>query len=289
MLHSVTKAKYILTLSCRDVKGIVAAVSGFLASNDGFILESAQFGDASTGRFFMRTVFEPGKDTSAFPMLKDNFSPVAEHFSMDWELYDTSRKPRVMLMVSKQGHCFNDILHRHGTGALPIEIPAVISNHADLKEMADWHKIPFYHMPVTPETKQEQEAQVLQLVTKLEIDLVVLARYMQILSPELSGMLYGKAINIHHSFLPSFKGAKPYHQAYDRGVKLIGATAHYVDNKLDEGPIIEQEVIRVDHTHTPQELVALGCDIENLVLARAIKYHIEKRVILNDTKTVVFK
>lgn len=283
------KARYILTLSCRDVKGIVAAVSGFLAHNDGFILESAQFGDDSTGRFFMRTFFQAGADTPAIERLRENFTAVATDFAMDWELYDTSRKPRVLIMVSKQGHCLNDILHRHFTGSLPIEIPAVISNHTALEEMAHWHKIPFHHLPVTPLNKPQQEQHILSLMDTLKIDLVVLARYMQILSPELSARLYGKAINIHHSFLPSFKGAKPYHQAYDRGVKIIGATAHYVDNKLDEGPIIEQEVIRVDHTHTPQELVALGCDIENLVLAKAIKYHIEKRVIINDTKTVVFR
>lgn len=281
--------KYILTLSCQDTKGIVAAVSGFLLHNDGFILESAQFGDNSTGRFFMRTVFQTGASTPSFEQLKENFHSISGGFSMNWELHDTSQKMRVLIMVSKQGHCLNDILHRYGTGSLPIEIPAVVSNHQSLQDMVTWNKIPFHHLPVTAETKHLQEAEILKLIDTLNIDLVVLARYMQILSPELSEKLYGKAINIHHSFLPSFKGAKPYHQAYDRGVKLIGATAHYVDHKLDEGPIIEQEVIRVDHAHTPQELVALGCDIENLVLAKAIKYHLQKRVIINDTKTVIFK
>ncbi len=289
MVAAPSVVPYILTLSCHDVKGIVAAVSGFLARHDGFILESAQFGDASTGRFFMRTVFQAGDSTPSVDMLREKFSLIASQFAMRWELYDTSRKPRILVMVSKQGHCLNDILHRRFTGTLPIDIPAVISNHQALEEMAAWHKIPFHHLPVTPDNKHEQEQQVMRLIQTLEIDLVVLARYMQILSPALSELLYGKAINIHHSFLPSFKGAKPYHQAYDRGVKLIGATAHYVDNTLDEGPIIEQEVIRVDHTQTPQQLVAQGCDIENLVLARAIKYHIERRVIINDTKTVVFK
>jgi formyltetrahydrofolate deformylase len=280
--------KYILTLSCHDVKGIVASVSDFLFKNEGFIIESAQFGDPSTGMFFMRTVFETPANVPE-DALRERFLVVAEKFSMAWNLHDTRKKQRVLLMVSKQSHCYNDILHRYFTGSLPIEIPAVISNHRDLEEMTHWHKIPYYYMPVTAETKAAQEAQVLELVQKLDIDLVVLARYMQILSPRLSSKLYGRAINIHHSFLPSFKGAKPYHQAYDRGVKLIGATAHYVSDNLDEGPIIDQEVIRVDHTHTPAELVALGCDVENQVLARAMKYFLEQRIILNGNKTVVFR
>lgn len=283
-----TSKRYILTLSCHDVKGIVASVSNFLLKNDGFIIESAQFGDPSTGIFFMRTVFEITSSHSV-DELEQRFKRVAEQFTMHWNLYDTGKKKRVLLMVSKQGHCYNDILHRYFTKTLPIEIPAVVSNHRTLEEMTQWHKIPYYYLPVMPETKADQEEKVLGLVEEHNIDLVVLARYMQILSPELSGKLYGRAINIHHSFLPSFKGAKPYHQAYDRGVKLIGATAHFVSDNLDEGPIIDQEVIRVDHTHTPEELVALGCDVENLVLARAMKYFVEQRIIVNGNKTVVFR
>ena len=282
--------RYILTLSCHDVLGIVGQVAGFLSSHDCFIVESAQFGDFSTGRFFMRTVFDAGpKAPSTSETLAAAFRAIAEPFRMDWDLYDTNYRQKVVLLVSKQSHCLNHILHRHQTGALPIDIPAILSNHSDLEELASWHKIPFIHLPVSPETKMMQEKKIWELVQKYETDLVVLARYMQILSSDLCRKWAGKAINIHHSFLPSFKGAKPYHQAFDRGVKLIGATAHYVTEDLDEGPIIEQEVARVDHTHTPESLVALGWDIENQVLARAIKYHIERRVLLNGHKTVVFK
>lgn len=285
-----TAKKYILTLSCQDVRGIVAAVSGFLFEHDGFIIESAQFGDASTGRFFMRTEFEAGPRTPDEENLKKIFhDQVGDRFRMSWQLRDTSRKARVVVMVSKFGHCLNDLMHRYLTGTLPIEIPAVISNHPDLKEVVEWHKIPFYHLPLEQGQKPEQEARVLDVVQRHGADVVVLARYMQILSPELSRALMGRAINIHHSFLPSFKGARPYHQAFDRGVKLIGATAHYVTDDLDEGPIIDQEVSRVDHTYTPDRLSAVGRDIECVVLARALKYHIEHRVILNGHKTVVFK
>lgn len=281
--------RYILTLSCTDVIGIVAKVAGFLLENDCFIIESAQFGDEHTGRFFMRTVFEARGKAPSQDEWRTRFSAIADGFSMKWELHDTARKPRVLIMVSKQRHCLNDLLHRYDTGWLNMEIAAVVSNHPDLKEMAQWYKIPFHHLPVSPETKMEQETEVYRLINNLQVDLVVLARYMQVLSSGLSAKLKGRAINIHHSFLPSFKGAKPYHQAYERGVKRIGATAHYVTDDLDEGPIIEQEVIAVDHTHSPNDLVALGCDIENQVLARAVKYHLERRVLLNGNKTVVFK
>lgn len=263
-------------------------MSGFLTRNDGFIIESAQFGDFSTRRFFMRTVFEPGEKTPPLTELSDRFSGIAKSFGMEWEIYDTSRKSRLLIMVSKASHCLNDLLHRHETGSLVAEIPAIVSNHEDLRGMAERHGIPFHFLPVTKETKREQEEKIFSLVKSLDIDLVVLARYMQILSPEMSAKLRGRAINIHHSFLPSFKGAKPYTQAFDRGVKIIGATAHYVTDHLDEGPIIEQEVMRVDHTYAPQDLVSVGCDIENLVLARAVKRHIERRVLLNGSKTVVF-
>ena len=280
------KNRYILTLSCTDVHGIVAAVSGFLASAGGFITESAQFGDASTGRFFMRTEFDAVAEATP---LRQQFTALAEKFGMDWSLYDVAQKPRALILVSKESHCLNDLLHRYRTGSLGVEIPAVISNHEALKSLVDWHGIPFIHLPITPETKKVQEAALLKAIADYKIDVVVLARYMQILSPELCRALRGRAINIHHSFLPSFKGAKPYHQAFTRGVKLIGATAHFVTEELDEGPIIEQEIARVDHTHKPEDLVAIGQDIECIVLARALKYYAQHRVLLNDKKTVIFK
>ncbi|NDF12467.1 MAG: formyltetrahydrofolate deformylase [Proteobacteria bacterium] len=283
------KNRYILTLSCPDVKGIVAAVSTFLADHDGFIIESAQFGDESTGRFFMRTTFEAGSKAPDDTAITRLFAPIALRFKMDWQLVDVNYRPRVLIMVSKEGHCLNDLLHRQAANWLKIEIPAIIGNHADLKSVAEMRSIPFHHIPVTPEKKPAAEKKLMALVKDLNIDLVVLARYMQVLSPEACAALRGKAINIHHSFLPGFKGAKPYHQAYDRGVKIIGATAHYVTGDLDEGPIIEQEVIRVDHTHSPDALRSLGQDIERQVLARAVKYHTEQRVVLNGNKTVVFK
>jgi formyltetrahydrofolate deformylase len=283
------KNRFILTLSCPDIKGIVAAVSGFLAQNDGFIIESAQFGDPSTGIFFMRTKFEAGPKAATRAAITKKFMPIAKKFNMAWELFPVEYRPRVLLMASKEGHCLNDLLHRAVTGMLPIEVPAIISNHEDLKEMAAFYRVPFHHLPVTPGNKERQEAKTLKLAQSLKIDVVVLARYMQILSADMCRTLRGRIINIHHSFLPGFKGARPYHQAYERGVKLIGATAHYATTDLDEGPIIEQEVIRVDHTHTPEDLRAMGQDIERQVLARALKFHIEHRVLLNGTKTVIFR
>jgi len=275
---------YILTLSCADTHGIVADVTGFLAQHKGFIIESTQFGDPSTKRFFMRVHFEAGED------LSQSFeSKVANKFKMEWQLHDISKKPRVLMMVSQHLHCLNDLLHRYRTHRLAIEIPAVVSNHEAARGMVEWHGVPFHYLPVTAATKAQQEAALMEIITNENIDVVVLARYMQILSPELSAKLRGRAINIHHSFLPSFKGAKPYHQAYERGVKLIGATAHYVTDDLDEGPIIEQEVERVDHSQSPESLAAIGHDIESLVLARALKYHVEHRVLLNGSKTVVFR
>jgi formyltetrahydrofolate deformylase len=282
--------KYILTLSCPDVRGIVAAVSGFLAENFGFIIESAQFGDESTGQFFLRIEFcteEGGPNHAALKKLFEE--KVATRFSMQWDIAHKNRKSRVLIMVSSFGHCLNDLLYRQKTGQLAIEIPAIISNHKDWEHVARWHEIPYYHLPVTPENKAEQEKKMLEIILTHQIDVVVLARYMQILSPALCTLLEGKVINIHHSFLPSFKGARPYTQAFDRGVKLIGATAHYVTSNLDEGPIIEQEVARVDHTNSPDDLAAIGHDTECVVLARALKYHIEHRVLLNGKKTVVFK
>ena len=279
--------RYILTITCPDRVGIVAAVSNALADHAGNIVESSQFSDTESGRFFMRLVFD--LDDAIEPELLKDFTSLAQRFEMDWRLYDPRQRPRVMILVSKAEHCLNDLLYRHRTGALPMEITAIVSNHLDLAHLAEWHAIPYHHLPVTAATKPEQERRILDLVERTRAELVVLARYMQILSPELCQALAGRAINIHHSFLPGFKGAKPYHQAYARGVKLIGATAHFVTANLDEGPIIEQEVERVDHAHTPEQLAAVGRDIENIVLARAIHYHLERRVFLNGSKTVVLR
>ena len=281
---------YILTLSCHDTRGIVAAVTGFLAAQDGFIIESTQFGDPSTQRFFMRVQFSSSEKTPAHNTLKEAFNrAVADRFGMEWDIADAHVKARVVILVSKQLHCLNDLLHRYRTCQLAMEIPAVISNHPDARSIVEWHGIPFYHLPIAQGDKAAQEQKIRALMETERADVVVLARYMQILSPELSTHLRGRAINIHHSFLPSFKGAKPYHQAHERGVKLIGATAHYVTDALDEGPIIEQEVARVDHAQSPEQLAAIGQDIEAQVLTRALKYQLEHRVLLNGSKTVVFR
>lgn len=281
---------YILTLSCEDVRGIVASVTGFLAEKDGFIIESSQFGDASTNQFFLRIEFSTGAKTPAEDQFRQQFEEsVAKRFGMQWQLNDKERKSRLLIMVSKYGHCLNDLLHRYRSQTLPVEIVAVISNHPDFKETVEWHRIPFYCLPIVGGDKKAQETKVWELIEGHKADTVALARYMQILSPDLCAKLSGNAINIHHSFLPSFKGAKPYMQAFDRGVKLIGATAHYVTTDLDEGPIIEQEVARVEHTYKPEDLEAVGRDIECVTLARALKYHVEHRVIINGHKTVVFR
>lgn len=279
--------RYILTIACPDRVGIVAAISGLLAAHRGNIVESDQFSDTESGQFFMRLMFDLD-EMSESALLRD-FSPLAQEFAMDWRLHDPRRRLRVMILVSKAEHCLNDLLYRHRTGALAMDITAIVSNHRDLAHLAEWHSIPYHHLPVTAETKPAQEREILALIQHTRTELVILARYMQILSPELCQALAGRAINIHHSFLPGFKGAKPYHQAYTRGVKLIGATAHFVTANLDEGPIIEQEVERVDHAHTPEQLAAVGRDIENIVLARAMHYHLERRVFLNGKKTVVLR
>ncbi|MFT3799665.1 MAG: formyltetrahydrofolate deformylase [Burkholderiaceae bacterium] len=279
----------ILTLSCPDAHGIVAAVCGFLAERDCNIVQSAQFGDEDSGLFFMRVVFTGPADGSIARPLDEGFAPIAERFGMSWQAHDAGERPRVMLLVSKFGHCLNDLLFRWSSGLLPIDIPVIASNHTDFQPLAHSYRIPFLYLPVTPETKTQQEARLLELVERERIDLVVLARYMQILSNDLCEKLRGKAINIHHSFLPSFKGAKPYHQAHHRGVKLIGATAHYVTPDLDEGPIIEQDVARVDHSMDPAALAATGHDVECQVLARAVKWHVERRVLLNGDRTVIFR
>lgn len=282
--------KFIFAMTCPDTVGIVAAVTSFIAEHGGFICSSSHYGDPSTNRFFMRTVFQPvGTKIKDLESLKEKFMPIARKYSMQWDIYDSSYKPRVLIAVSKFGHCLNDLLHKTKTGQIAIEIPAVISNHLDMREIVEWYNIPYYHIPITQETKELQEEKFLQLADDLKVDLVVLARYMQILSPNMTRKLSGRCINIHHSFLPSFKGAAPYQQAFKRGVKLIGATAHYVTSELDEGPIIEQSVERVDHSFSLEDVINTGRDMETMVLSRAVKWHIEHRVLLNDNKTVVFK
>lgn len=280
---------FILTISCPDAVGIVAAVAGFLANHDAFITESTHFGDPVSQRFFMRTVFRLGPATPPVEVLAQQFSRIAARFRMVWGIYDANRRERVLILVSKTDHCLNDLLYRYRTGDLAIDIPAIVSNHPDLKPLADWHAIPFHHLPVTPETRAAQEAEILRLVEELKIDLVVLARYMQILTPRTCEQLKERCINIHHSFLPGFKGPQPYRQAHALGVKLIGATAHFVVADLDAGPIIEQAVERVDHTYSPEELARVGRDIESIVLARAIRYQIEHRVLINNGRTVVLR
>ncbi|HZX26664.1 MAG TPA: formyltetrahydrofolate deformylase [Telluria sp.] len=287
------QSEYILTLSCKDRRGIVHRVSGFLAEHGCNIIDSAQFGDAESQLFFMRTHFalEDGAVTDA--ALRRDFDAFCAEMAMDGQLHDAHRKPRVMIMVSKIGHCLNDLLFRYKSGLLPVEIPAIVSNHMDFYQLAASYNIPFHHLPLAAgadeATKLAQEARVLDLMRQHEVDLVVLARYMQILSPGLCEAMRGKAINIHHSFLPSFKGAKPYAQAHKRGVKLIGATAHFVTGDLDEGPIIEQDVERVDHAMDVDTLSAIGADVECVVLARAVKWFVEHRILPNGDKTVVFK
>jgi formyltetrahydrofolate deformylase len=280
---------HILTLACPDTVGIVFAVSGFLAGRACNIEDSAQFGDRESGLFFLRTSFVVPEGGPSQAELEADFTEIAERFRMNWRLHDARRRQRLLIMVSKFGHCLNDLLYRYRIGSLNVEIPAIVSNHRDFYQLSAWHNVPFHYLPVTPDSKAQQESRLWEIIEAEQIDLVVLARYMQILSPDLCTRLSGRAINIHHSFLPSFRGAKPYQQAYKRGVKLIGATAHYVSADLDEGPIIEQEVERVDHTIGPEDMVAVGRDIENVVLARAVKYHIEHRVLISGHRTVIFR
>ena len=292
-----TTREFVLTLSCFDTKGIVHAVSGLLFEAGCNIIDSQQFGDVqnddSTGLFFMRVHFEAPEHLAHEPTLVKLFGHVREQFAMTVTIRSHARKPRVLIMVSKHGHCLNDLLFRWQSGQLPVEVSSIVSNHPDYAELAASYGVAFHHLPLpigaSTELKRLQEQQVEALVTQAGVDLVVLARYMQILSPEFCAFLKGRAINIHHSFLPSFKGAKPYYQAHDRGVKLIGATAHYVTADLDEGPIIEQDVERVDHTLSPEDFTAVGRDVECVVLARAVKWHVEHRVLMNGHKTVVFR
>jgi formyltetrahydrofolate deformylase len=277
---------YILTLSCPDQIGIVASVATFLAEKRGNILASAQFEDRQTGLFFMRVRFEI---TLPEVQLRHEFQAIAATFRMVWEMSNTDHRPAVMIMVSKFGHCLNDLLYRHASGQLKAQIVGVASNHLDFEHLTRSYGIPYHHFPITPQTLAAQENALCTLMETQNVETIVLARYMRILSPKLCASYAGRIINIHHSFLPSFKGASPYSQAYQKGVKLIGATAHYVTADLDEGPIIEQDVTRVDHAMAPDELMAAGRDVECAVLARALRYHLEKRVILNGHKTVVFR
>jgi len=276
---------HFLTLSCPDKAGIVYAVTGLLARQNLTILDLQQFSDPDSKRFFMRVHFGHASDLSA---LQDPLKKLAEEMEMDYQVRSVQEKPKVLVMVSKIGHCLNDLLFRVKSGQLKIDVPLIVSNHPDFESLASSYGVPFHHLPVTKDTKEKQESQILELISKHNIDLVVLARYMQVLSPRLCSEMSGRIINIHHSFLPSFKGAKPYHQAYERGVKIIGATAHFVTADLDEGPIIEQRVARVDHAMSPKELVEEGSNVESQVLAAAVKWWSEKRVFLNGAKTVVF-
>ncbi len=279
---------FVLTLACPDRPGIVHAVTSFLMRHGGNIMESQQFGDQQAGRFFMRIDFEVSSPIDA-EGLRADFTVTADEFGMDYELWSASAPYRTLIMVSKQLHCLNDLLFRTSNGDLQIEVPAVVSNHLDAEPLVKSYGIDFHHIPVTPDTKASAEAELLELVDDLGVHLVVLARYMQILSDPTCRRLSGRAINIHHSFLPSFKGARPYHAAFERGVKLVGATAHYVTGDLDEGPIIEQDVTRVDHTHSPEQLVAAGRDVEASVLSRSVRWHAQTRVLLHGNRTVVFR
>jgi formyltetrahydrofolate deformylase len=290
--------EYVLTLSCPDRVGIVHAVAAYLHQAGCNVLDSQQFGDRidqGSGRFFMRVHVEtvPGSP-AAYESLRGGFAPVAAEFGMEWDLHDTAVQPRVLIMVSKAGHCLNDLLYRRAAESLRIDVPLVVGNHPDLAPLAAAHGVPFEHVPAggdagDPLARQRSEGRLLDLVSELGIDFVVLARYMRILSPELCAKMAGRIINIHHSFLPSFKGARPYQQAHAHGVKLIGATAHYVTANLDEGPIIEQEVARVDHSDSPEDLAAIGRDAERVALARAVRWHAEHRVLLHGRRTVIFR
>lgn len=278
-------ADYILTFSCPDRPGLVHAVSSWLVDLGGNILDSDQFRDDSTERFFMRVHFEAPDE---LPKLTDTFSPTAATMHMNWRIWPTKNRPRALILVSKMDHCLADLLYRRRIGELKIDVPLIASNHRAAYPMAAAHDVDFLHLPVSPETKPQQEARLLDEIRLRDIDFVVLARYMQILSAGFCAALPGRIINIHHSFLPGFKGARPYHQAHQRGVKLIGATAHYVTADLDEGPIIEQDVERVDHRMSPDQLAAVGRDIERVVLAKAVRYQSEHRILLNGNRTVVF-
>ncbi|CAM5183881.1 formyltetrahydrofolate deformylase [Oligella ureolytica] len=286
-MNTTNTHEFILTISCPDQIGIVHAISGALLKLGGNILTSQQFGDEDTKQFFLRIRFSVPTEISQ-AQIEAELASTKDKFTMDLQLFSVEHKSRVLILVSKQGHCLNDLLFRTHSGLLHMDIVGIVSNHRDHEKLAESYGIPFHYLPVSNENRAEQEAQILSLVDELNVDLVVLARYMQILSNQLSKALEGKAINIHHSFLPSFKGAKPYHQAHQRGVKIIGATAHYVTSDLDEGPIIEQDVQHVDHRLSAEHLTQVGSDIESLVLSRAVKGFVEHRILLNGHRTVVF-
>lgn len=279
---------YIFTGTCRAGSGVVAAVTGYLAERNCYICALEQFDDESTDIFFMRAVFRPQQGSPEIDEIRRAFASVAAEFAMQWQIHDPKVPVKTLIMVSKYDHCLDDILYRLRKGEFNMQITAVVSNHTDLRPMVEREGLRFIHLPVTRDTKPRQEQRLMEIVDETATELVVLARYMQILSNDLTEQLSGKCINIHHSFLPGFKGAKPYHQAFDRGVKVIGATAHYVTSDLDEGPIIEQMLTRVDHNYKPEHLVRVGRDNESIALAKAITYHIERRVFLDGNKTVVF-
>ncbi len=283
-----TPAENVLILSCPDQRGIVATVTALLFEHGANIEESQQFDDVRTDQFFMRIRFSVELGGPSTERWRELFAPVATAYGMEWAIRDAATPYRTLVMVSRFGHCLNDLLFRWRSGALNMDVPAVVSNHRDLEPLVQSYGIPFHHVPVTPQTKPDAEAQLRRIVADHDVDLVVLARYMQVLSDDLTRDLSGRVVNIHHSFLPSFKGAKPYHQAFARGVKLIGATAHYVTADLDEGPIIDQDVVRVDHRMAPEDLVRAGEEVESRVLARAVRWHCESRVLLNGDRTVVF-
>jgi formyltetrahydrofolate deformylase len=280
--------EFILTLSCPDRRGIVHGVAGLLAERGGNIIDSQQFGDPETGTFFMRVHFA-AEDGGALETWRAAFGPLAESFAMAWQLYDVAANDRVLILVSRLGHCLNDLLYRWRTGALRADVVAVASPYDDFASLTASHGLPHLRLPGTDAPVAERDGRILGLVGELDADLVVLARYMQVLGANACHELAGRAINIHHSFLPSFRGARPYHQAHERGVKLIGATAHYVTPELDEGPIIEQEVARVDHAHSVAELARVGRDVEAIALARAVRWHVEHRVLIHEGRTVVFR
>jgi len=280
---------YTLAASCPDQVGIIARVTGFIAEHGGWLLESSFHADDEARRYFMRIEIKADSIPMMLAEFQSRFAPLARELNMDWKISDSAVKKRVVILVSKQEHCLYDLLARWQSKELDIEIPCVISNHDTFKGFVEWHKIPFHHVPVTPDTKEQAYAEVHRLFDAVRGDTMVLARYMQILSPGLCAAYPGQILNIHHSFLPSFVGAKPYHQAHARGVKLIGATCHYVTAELDQGPIIEQDVIRIDHSDTPEDMVRYGKDIEKTVLARALRYHLEDRVLTHGNKTVVFR
>ena len=278
---------YVVTITCKSTRGIVAAVTGYLAGLGCNIIDSSQFDDLGTGLFFMRLTFisEDGADQA---VMEKGFGPIAEKFGMTWQVHDSAHRMKVLLMVSRFGHCLNDLLYRWKIGALPIDIVGVVSNHFDYQKVIVNHDIPFHHIKVTKENKPQAEARLMDVVEQSGAELIVLARYMQVLSDAVCKKMSGRIINIHHSFLPSFKGANPYKQAFERGVKLIGATAHYVTEDLDEGPIIEQDVARITHAQSAEDYVSIGRDVESQVLARAVHAHIHHRVFMNGNKTIVF-